>query len=271
MLNRNLIDNLLPEEIISLYQWITVKEVETETAFTAIHIAMALVKKNKNLLFVDLDSSAIIKRFFDLPEPRSVLDITTLNIKYVNEAIIKSVKGVDFLSINTDFFNPNDSVAQIRYTARGLNALLDTLKLHYDYIFIACGNENPLLMDLSLMAADSVLILDPINVSCHHFKKKDSVKHFLLQRHRIFETYGHRVTLKGIVFFNWKNSSIYNHSYRRYLKETYSNAIKIYDTELPCVHDAEELILQKQTLFESDPYGFEARRYILFAMELMFL
>lgn len=130
-----------------------------------LHLAVALSKKGREVLLVDLDPSAYLsvhlgfdREYYDENENSLAYNLVEGIHDNPDEVIIPTDEGVDLVPSNYDMRGVEDRLSAERNREMRLKMFLDSLEKDYDYVMVDSPPSVGILYDNAILACRHVVI-----------------------------------------------------------------------------------------------------------------
>lgn len=133
---------------------------------TVANLGVALGKKGKRVLIIDLDPQGNLSYSFGVPEDAPEISFVFSGEKQIQEVIVH-VEGIDLLPSSMRLADIELSMYSVDDRSFYLKELIDSVKKYYDYILIDCSPARSLLTINALSASDyviSTILLDVLSI-----------------------------------------------------------------------------------------------------------
>ena len=203
---------------------------------TTFNLGVALAKKGKKVLLVDVDSQANLTTYAGWNEPEELpMTLSHLMQQVVNDEDIKVKDTILHHKENVDLI-PSDiglatlEIALVNVMSREYtlsNCLLD-IKKDYDYIILDCMPSLGMITVNALASADSVII----PVQSQFFAAK-GLTQLLKTINRIKKQINPKLEIEGILFTLVDNRTNLSREIESQIREECDKKIKIFKTNIP--------------------------------------
>ncbi len=232
---------------------------------TCVNLAAALAGIGKKVLVVDLDSQASASLSLGVPRERlapSIADVL-LHDMPVGEAIRPTrTGGLDILPASSDLTSFDVVMASRSGKELLLGSRLRPAASFYDFILVDCPSSLSLLPINALVAADNFVL--PV---VPQYLALEGVRNLLPTTQRLYERFGKRTDLLGIVLTIVDYRTRTNRHNIDLIREQFGNAV--YAIEIRTNIRLAEAPAEGMTIFEYDSHCAGAKAYRLLAAETL--
>ena len=232
---------------------------------TCVNLAAALAGIGKKVLVVDLDSQASASLSLGVPREKmapSISDVLLHSVP-IGEAIRPTrTAGLDVLPASADLTNFDSILAPRPDRELLLGRHLRPAKGFYDFILIDCPSSLSLLPTSALVAADNFIL--PV---VPQYLALEGVKNLLPTVQRLYQRFGKRTALLGIVFTIVDYRTKTNRTNIDLIREQFGNSV--FAIEIRTNIRLAEAPAEGMTIFEFDRSCAGAKAYRLLAAEVL--
>ncbi len=239
---------------------------------TVVNLGVALARRGKKVLLVDLDPQANLTmcQGIDQPDelPVTIVDIIGQIImdefQMKKDDYILSNDGIDFIPSDIGLSNMEVSMVNAMRREEVIKCLLDTIKDDYDYVLIDCMPSLQILTVNALTACDSVII--PVQSQYFSAKGLELLLQSIAMTKRRLNP---RIEIEGVLITMFDKRTNFAKKITRELQEAYGEHIRIFDNMIPASIKPSEGQEQGKNIFDFDPKGKVAQAYTAFATEVL--
>lgn len=236
--------------------------------------AVALARRGKRVLIIDMDPQGSLTASFGIQEPdRLDVTLTSLLAKSMNdrtiqpdEGIITTDEGVDFIPGNIELSGLENTLVNAMNRERILINYINEQGFNerYDYILIDTMPSLGMLTINALTASDTVLI--PVQAS---FLSLKGMEQLFRTIYRVKRNLNPRIMIEGIVVTMYDNRTNNARDIVSLINETYEGNVYVFQAKIPRSIRAEENPAAGKSIFSYDPNGKVASAYARFTDEFL--
>ena len=244
----------------------------TAKTTTAVNLGIGLAREGKNVLLIDADPQGSMTISLGYPEPDEIVDtLATCMMNVVNEedpnvegAILHHEEGVDLIPANIELSALEISMVNVMSRELILKQLLAGIKESYDFIIIDCMPSLGMVTINALACADTVLI--PVQAAYLPVK---GLQQLIKTIGRVKRQLNPGLRIEGILLTMVDNRTNYAKEISRMVYETYSSAVKVFDTKIPISVRTAETSLEGSSVYNYDPKGRASEAYRVLTKEVV--
>ncbi len=232
---------------------------------TCVNLAAALAGIGKRVLVVDLDSQASASLSLGVPREQlapSVADVLLHSMPAPEAIRATRTEGLDLLPASSDLTNFDSIMASRPDRELLLARHLQQAKSAYDFILVDCPSSLSLLPVSALVAADNFIL--PV---VPQYLALEGVRNLLPTAERLYERFGRRTQLLGIVLTIVDYRTKANRTNIDLIRSQFGNAV--FAIEIRTNIRLAEAPAEGMTIFEYDPNCAGAKAYRLLAAETL--
>jgi len=232
---------------------------------TSVNMGIGLAREGKKVLLIDADpqGSLTISLGYEYPDKMDV-SLATIMMKTINdepvspsEGILHHEEGVDLLPGNIELSGLEISMNGVISRETVLRQYVDMMREHYDYIICDCMPSLGILTINALVCADSVLI--PVSAG---YLPVRGLEQLIKTIGRVKRQLNPKLKIEGILLTMVDSRTNYAKDIVRQVHETYSSAVRVFDTQIPMSVRAAETSAEGSSLYQYDPKGKAATAYL---------
>ncbi len=241
---------------------------------TTFNLGIALAKRNKKVLLVDLDSQASLTMSLGYKDPSVIVDDINSIIEraydkkeippHFAELDCKETENVKLIPSTSKLARTETALVSALARERILKKYIDVVKDEYDYILIDCNPSLGLLTVNALTAANSVIIptqIDPLSIA--------GLQLLIDTVHDVRDTLNPDLVIDGILFTMANERTNIAKGTIHAVKTQYADSIKVFDTVVPKQNTTIEASYVSESVFSYDPKGKVALAYDKLADEVI--
>ena len=239
---------------------------------SCVNLGIGLAKKGNKVLLIDADPQGSMTISLGFSEPDELSNtLADLMIAVVNDENIvleKSIRhheeGADLIPANIDLSAIEVSLVNAMSRELILRTLINQLKRFYDYILIDCMPSLGMVTINSLACSDTVLI--PVQAA---YLPVRGLEQLIKTIKRVRRQLNPGLEIEGILLTMVDCRTNYARDISMMVYDTYSEAIHVFETEIPMSVRAAEVAVEGSSLFVYDPKGKVASAYESLTMEVV--
>jgi len=228
---------------------------------TVANLGVALSKKGKRVLIIDLDPQGNLSYSFGVSEDALEISYVFSGEKQLQEVILK-VEGIDLLPSSMRLADIELSMYSVEDRAFYLKELIDSVKKEYDYILIDCSPARSLLTINALAASDyviSTILLDVLSIQ--------GLMHIARTINEIKESLNPDLEFLGILAVNVDLRKKISREVVTFIKEHYE--LSFFDTSIRTNVKIAEAPSHAQSVINYAPSSNGAKEYMILADEII--
>lgn len=231
---------------------------------SCVNLGIGLAKSGKKVLLIDADpqGSMTISLGFEEPDcmTNTLADLMTAivsdEILNIEKSIRHHEEGVDLIPANIDLSAIEVSLVNAMSRELILRTLINQLKRFYDYILIDCMPSLGMITINALACSDTVLI--PVQAAYLPVK---GLQQLIKTIKRVKRQLNPELEIEGILLTMVDCRTNYARDISMMVYDTYSEAIHVFETEIPMSVRAAEVAVEGSSLYAYDPKGKAASAY----------
>ena len=243
----------------------------TAKTTTAVNLGIGLAREGKKVLLIDADPQGSMTISLGYPEPDELVDtLATCMMSIVNEedphvegAILHHEEGVDLIPANIELSALEISMVNVMSRELILKQLLAGIKESYDFIIIDCMPSLGMVTINALACADTVLI--PVQAAYLPVK---GLQQLIKTIGRVKRQLNPGLRIEGILLTMVDNRTNYAKEISHMVYETYSSAVKVFETKIPISVRTAETSLEGSSVYKYDPKGRASEAYRILTKEV---
>ncbi len=223
------------------------------------------------MLLIDADPQGSMTISLGFSEPDEIEDtLSTLMMRVVNEddlriekAILHHEEGVDLIPANIELSALEISMVNVMSRELILKQLISGLRNQYDFIIIDCMPSLGMVTINALACADSVLI--PVQAAYLPVK---GLQQLIKTIGRVKRQLNPKLEIEGILLTMVDNRTNYAKEISQMVYDTYSTAVKVFETRIPISVKTAETCLEGSSIYKYDPRGKATEAYRVLTKEV---
>ena len=244
----------------------------TAKTTTVENLGIGLSRQNKKVLLIDTDPQASLTISLGYPRPDD-LELTlsdllngtiTENPAALDEILIHQQEGIDLIPSNISLAGLEVSLVNTMNRERILKQFLEPLRKRYDYILLDCMPSLGMLTVNALSAADATLV--PVQAN---YLSAKGLEQLLTTINQVKRQINPKLCIEGILITMVDARTNYAKDISKLIRETYSNKIRVFQTEIPRSVRAAETSAEGKSIFAYDPSGKVAEAYEALTKEVL--
>ncbi|MBQ7616243.1 MAG: ParA family protein [Butyrivibrio sp.] len=244
----------------------------TAKSTTAVNLGIGLAREGKKVILLDCDpqGSMTISLGFSDPDAMEVT-LATLMTRVVNEeelhvedAILHHEEGIDLIPANIELSALEVSMVNVMSRETILRQLIEEIKDSYDYCILDCMPSLGMVTINALACADSVLI--PVQAA---YLPVRGLQQLIKTIGRVKRQLNPKLEIEGILLTMVDNRTNYAKEIAQLVYDSYSSAVKVFETKIPISVRTAETSLEGSSIFKYDPKGKAADAYRVLTKEVL--
>ena len=239
---------------------------------TCANLGIGLAQEGKKVLLVDTDPQGSLSISLGFTQPDTLqTTLSTIMGKIITdmsverkEGILSHDEGVDLLPANIELSGTEISLINTMSRETILKQYLDAVRSQYDYILLDCMPSLGMLTVNALAASDSILI--PVQAQ---YLPAKGLEQLLQTINKVRKQINPNLKIEGILITMVDNRTNFAKDISTLLRETYGNAIKLFETDIPHSVRAAEISAVGKSIFTHDPRGKVAEAYRKLTKEVL--
>lgn len=244
----------------------------TAKSTTAVNLGIGIAREGKRVLLLDCDPQGSMTISLGFPEPDDMeVTLSTLMMRVVNEeelhiedAILHHEEGVDLIPSNIELSALEISMVNVMSRETILRQLLEAVKDSYDYAILDCMPSLGMVTINALACADSVLI--PVQAAYLPVK---GLQQLIKTIGRVKRQLNPKLEIEGILLTMVDNRTNYAKEVSQLVYDSYSSAVKVFDTQIPISVMTAETSLEGSSIYKYDPKGKATAAYKVLTKEVL--
>ena len=244
----------------------------TAKTTTVGNLGIGLSIQNKKVLLIDTDPQASLTISLGYPQPDDLeLTLSDLlngtineNPSSLDEILIHQQEGIDLIPSNISLAGLEVSLVNTMNRERILKQFLEPLRKRYDYILLDCMPSLGMLTVNALSAADATLV--PVQAN---YLSAKGLEQLLTTINQVKRQINPKLCIEGILITMVDARTNYAKDISKLIRETYSNKIRVFQTEIPRSVRAAETSAEGKSIFAYDPSGKVAEAYEALTKEVL--
>ena len=244
----------------------------TAKTTTAVNLGIGLAREGKRILLIDADPQGSMTISLGYAEPDEMeVTLSTLMMRVLNEesiqiedAILHHEEGIDFIPSNIELSALEISMVNVMSRELILKQLITEMRGRYDYIIVDCMPSLGMVTINALACADSVLI--PVQAAYLPVK---GLQQLIKTIGRVKRQLNPKLTIEGILLTMVDNRTNYAKEISQMVYDTYSSAVKVFETRIPLSVKTAETSLEGSSIYKYDPRGKATEAYRVLTKEVV--
>ncbi len=232
---------------------------------TAINLSLALSKRKKKVLLIDVDPSGQCLSSFDIDKelPKgNIFDVFTSS-KKLTEVIYKTeYENLDCIPMRRATYQSELRLANLAEKSMNLKFEIRSIAVNYDFVFIDCPPSLTGTTSNILNISDSVLI--PLKASKYSLDELERILSFI---DNIKKTANSALVIEGIVLTIDEPKTKISHQVKKELLIKYPNMV--FGTTIPKTVKVEEASFDKTPIIIYDADSVCSKAYLKLADEII--
>ena len=244
----------------------------TAKTTTSVNLGIGLAREGKRILLIDADPQGSMTISLGYAEPDEMeVTLSTLMMRVLNEeriqiedAILHHEEGIDFIPSNIELSALEISMVNVMSRELILKQLITEMRGRYDYIIVDCMPSLGMVTINALACADSVLI--PVQAAYLPVK---GLQQLIKTIGRVKRQLNPKLTIEGILLTMVDNRTNYAKEISQMVYDTYSSAVKVFETRIPLSIKTSETTLEGSSIYRYDPRGKATEAYRVLTKEVI--
>ena len=236
------------------------------------NLGVGLASEGKKVLLVDMDPQGSLTISLGHPKadelPVTVADIMAKVLREEpiapGEGILHHPEGVDLMPANISLSGMEVSLVNVMSREQVLKEYIDSVKGNYDYVLIDCMPSLGMMTINALACADSVLI--PVQAA---YLPVRGLQQLIKTIGRVKRQLNPKLEIEGILLTMVDNRTNYAKEIAQLVYDSYSSAVKVFDTKIPISVRTAETSLEGSSIYKYDPKGKAADAYRVLTKEVL--
>ena len=221
-------------------------------------------------MVVDADPQANLTTCMGVDENQEVT-LSTLIERYIDDeeiraeqAIIKNKEGIDLIPSNLNLSMTEVNLMNAISREYAMRNSLEELKSIYDYIIIDCMPSLSMITTNALATANEVII--PVQ---SQYLSARGMGNLINIVGKVKKQLNPNLKVGGILLTLVDNRTKLPSIVRKEIEEQYGNAVRLYETQIPCAIKTAESTSHGKSIFAYDKNSKVAQAYMNFAKEVL--
>jgi chromosome partitioning protein len=235
---------------------------------TAVNLGVAMAKKGRRVLLIDLDPQGNLSTYLGVSDPQStiadaIMDICNDKEPDIKKYIMRNQEGVDLIPSNLDLSGIELPLSQALGGQVALRDLISQLD-NYDDIIIDCPPTLGILSINALAASTDVIV--PVQTQFFAMK---GLTDLIDTVERVKKKLNKELTIRGILFTYYEKHTRSSKLVVSQVTDIYRNIYPVFNVQIPKAIRAAESPLYGVSMFEYDPESPVTEAYASLCSELL--